>query len=166
MGFMLKEVLGFRKVEGEDMKVTTVNLKNYCSEVAEGESVLKLVASMLLACEKNQGMGLAANQLGVMQRIIVVNYSGFTQALINPVIIKQWGGMSVMQEGCLSFPTREATVFRHRNITIVGFDVLWKPVKYKWRGVLARCAQHEMDHLDGITMFDRQVKAMNRISNG
>jgi peptide deformylase len=49
-------------------------------------------------------------------------------------------------------------VFRHRNITIKGFDVLWNPVEYRWRGLLARVAQHECDHLDGITMFDRRAR--------
>lgn len=163
---MLKAYLDFNNVTGEEMKVTSNNLKNYCSEVPEGESVLKLVASMLRICEEKRGLGLSANQVDVMKRVMVVNFNGFTQALINPEIVRAWGGMSVMQEGCLSFPASEATVFRHRKITIRGFDVLWNPVEYRWKGLLARVAQHEMDHLDGITMFDRQARVNGRIANG
>jgi peptide deformylase len=141
-----------------EVKITTNDLKNYCAEVAEGESVLGLVASMLKACEDHEGIGLAANQIGVMKRVIVLNFNGFTQALINPVITRAWGGLAPMEEGCLSFPTSSVMVFRHRNITIKGFDVLWNPVEYRWRGLLARVAQHECDHLDGITMFDRRAR--------
>ena len=139
------------------MNVTSNNLKGYCAEVPEGESVLALVAGMLCVCEKLNGWALAANQVDVMKRVVVVNFSGFTQALINPVIVKAWGGMDCVEEGCLSFPASQIPVFRHRKVTVRGFDVLWNPIEYRWRGKLARIIQHEIDHLNGITMFDRRV---------
>lgn len=168
MKMMLKEYLVSHNayLNVELMKINANNLKNYCAEVPQDESVLRTVAGMLMLLEENNGLGLAANQVGVMKRIIVINYSGFTQAIINPEITKAWGGMSVMQEGCLSFPAREATVFRHKKITVEGFDILWNPIQYKWKGNLARIAAHEIDHLDGITMFDREVKSMRMIQNG
>lgn len=157
MKVMLRQYLDWEEVEAIEMKVSSHNLKNYCAEVADGESVLALVAGMLKICEERNGWGLAANQVDVMQRVIVFNFHGFTQALINPVITRAWGGMSCVEESCLSFPLAHVQVFRHKKITIKGFDVLWNPIEYKWRGDLARIAQHEIDHLDGITMFERRV---------
>jgi peptide deformylase len=157
MRIQLKEHLKRHDIEGDEMQVSSHNLKNYCAEVPEGESVLGLVAGMLRICEEKEGVGLAANQVGVMKRVVVFNFSGFTQALINPTITRAWGGMTCLEEGCLSFPLSHVRVFRHKKITIRGFDVLWNPIEYRWRGHLARIAQHELDHLDGITMFDRRV---------
>lgn len=157
MRHTLKQYLDWEAIEAEDMKVSSNNLKNYCAEVPDGESVLALVASMLKICEEQKSWGLSANQVDVMKRVVVFNFNGFTQAIINPVIVKAWGGMSCVEEGCLSFPLSHVMVFRHKKITIRGYDVLWNPIEYRWKGDLARVAQHECDHLDGITMFDRRV---------
>jgi len=157
MKYMLKEYLSENDVAADEMKVSSHNLKNYCAEVPAGESVLGLVASMLKICEDQSGWGLAANQVDVMKRVIVINFNGFTQALINPVVVRAWGGMSCQEEGCLSFPLSHVKVFRHKKITVRGYDVLWNPVEYRWRNDLARVVQHEIDHLDGITMFERRV---------
>lgn len=153
----LKRLLKSQNVVGDEMNVSSDNLKRYCAEVPEGESVLRLVAGMLKVCEERDGWGLAANQVGVMKRVIVVRFSGFTQALINPEITRAWGGMNCVEEGCLSFPCKYVPVFRHRRITIKGFDVLWNPVEYHWKNTLARIAQHEVDHLDGVTMYDKRA---------
>ena len=63
--------------------------------------------------------------------------------------------MTRAREGCLSFPNKMADVKRHKRVTVTGYDESWKPVRRKASGWMARILQHEIDHLDGITMMDR-----------
>jgi len=100
-----------------------------------------------------QGIGLAAPQVGIAKRIIVIHVGGFKKAIINPEITKLYGGQTTQREGCLSFPGQEALIIRYRQIRVKGYDKNLKPVKYKVKGLVARCIQHEVDHLDGKCIF-------------
>lgn len=99
--------------------------------------------------------GLAANQLGMDVRIIVVDYAGFADGMINPRILKYRGGTCMAQEGCLSFGTKVTHPIRHKIVVVEYLDATGARHRRKFRGLMARIIQHEVDHLDGITMYDR-----------
>lgn len=104
---------------------------------------------------QGRGVGLSANQVGELKRIIVIHADGFKQVIINPVIIKTYGGKSTQKEGCLSSPGLQVVKVRFKQIIVEGFDENWKPIKRKLKGLAARCVQHEIDHLNGVTINDK-----------
>ncbi len=118
-------------------------------------SVLKLVDDMLDTMEEAHGAGLAAPQVGVSLRVIVVGEpDGEPVCLINPEIIKR-GEEELMEEGCLSVPGYRGELKRCVSVTVKGFDPGKKPVRMKADGLLAQALQHEIDHLNGVLFIDR-----------
>ncbi len=117
--------------------------------------------------EAANGIGLAAPQVGVLQRVIVVDipedldFDGsepFHAVVVNPEIIK-CSGEQVGEEGCLSIPGWYGDVKRFDQITVRGQDITGKPIRLKVEGLPSRCLQHEIDHLDGILFTDKVVDA-------
>ncbi len=127
-------------------------LKTVALEVPEGENVNELISAMFLTMRKNNGVGLAANQVGELKRVIVIGIDGFQQEFINPVITKRYGNKGKSVEGCLSFPGQVVKMKRYKRIIVEGFDRDWQPIKRKLKGFTAYCVQHEVDHLNGITI--------------
>ena len=106
---------------------------------------------------KYDGVGLAAVQVGILKRIIVIDiYDEKTPIvkLINPVILKQKGEREV-EEGCLSFPNKFAKVKRPVEVVVEGLNENGEKVKIKAVELLAQALCHEIDHLNGITFVDR-----------
>jgi len=101
-------------------------------------------------------VGLAANQVGINARVIVINYAGFNGGMINPVITKYRGGTCTAMEQCLSFGKKKTYPIRHKIIVVEYLDTNGDKHRNKYRGLMARIIQHEVDHLDGITMFCRE----------
>jgi peptide deformylase len=127
------------------------------------DSLRKLAADMFETMHAAPGVGLAAPQIGVMRRLIVVHVpenhdkegeSELTVALVNPEIVRQHGRV-LGYEGCLSIPGWTAEVPRAEIVTVKAIDLDNKPVRIKAKGWAARVLQHEIDHLDGILFFDR-----------
>src|SRR5688572_12183508 len=117
------------------------------------------------------GVGLAAPQVAVSQRVIVVRLpddedskqeygedAGALYAVLNPEIARASDTMVEGVEGCLSIPGFYGLVDRHENITVKGYDRQGKPLRLKVKGWLARVFQHEIDHLDGVLYIDRATK--------
>lgn len=109
------------------------------------------------------GVGLAAPQVGILQRLIVIHIPPEYDdddpeekwlALVNPEIIKAGGG-DIALEGCLSFPDLTGDVPRYKWVNVRGLDTEGIPVRFKAKGTLARVLQHEIDHLNGVLFFDR-----------
>jgi len=104
------------------------------------------------------GIGLAANQVGCLQRVIVVdareNGSGGLLVVVNPEIVTAEGEVTT-EEGCLSVPEFFSNVTRHENLTCRGFDACGEPLEVCASGRLAVVLQHEIDHLDGRLFVDR-----------
>jgi peptide deformylase len=122
------------------------------------ESVNELVADMFAAMEEERGIGLAAPQIGVAKRVVVVSLEekNFSRlALINPVIVHLSDGTDVMEEGCLSVPGVNADVERPLEAVVRGNTKNGRMVEISAKGLLARVLQHEIDHLDGILFIDR-----------
>lgn len=115
-----------------------------------------LIADMLATMYAAPGIGLAATQVGVDQRVIVVDVSDDSDepmAFINPEILSQEGS-EVMQEGCLSVPGVYEDVERAERIRVRALDRDGKAVEFDADGLLAVCIQHEIDHLNGKLFVD------------
>ena len=120
------------------------------------ETTRRLMADMLETMYAAPGIGLAATQVGVEQRVIVLDVSedqGDPRAYANPEILSR-DGKEVMQEGCLSVPGVYEEVERAERIRVRALDREGRPVEFDADGLLAVCIQHEIDHLDGKLFVD------------
>lgn len=133
-------------------------LKKVSRPVEEIDDKIKtLVKDMLETMHKYNGVGLAAVQVGVLKRILVIHIDYEEElpiVLINPEIIKQKGAQTV-EEGCLSFPNKFAKVVRPEEITVEGLDEKGKKIKITGKGLLAQALSHEIDHLNGEVFMDK-----------
>ena len=119
------------------------------------ESLERLAQDMKRIMRENEGVGLAANQIGRLKRIFVAAYEDEEYAIVNPVIEERSEASEKDVEGCLSIPEIRVEVERSCAVTILGKDPLGTPVRVEAEGVLARIFQHEIDHLDGVLILDR-----------
>lgn len=131
-----------------------------------GDGLRQLVKDMFDSLHAVKGLGLAAPQIGVLQRVFIVELpaetdeqgreiaSAATYVLVNPEVIRK-EGEEEMEEGCLSVPGYRGKVKRAIRVTIRGQDLNGKTVRYRGEGLLAQAFQHELDHLDGILYLDR-----------
>ena len=128
-------------------------------EVDEKDESLKdLIERMFNAMEEERGIGLAAPQIGVSKRVVVVSIEekNFNRlALLNPVIVHLSSETDVMEEGCLSVPGVNADVERPVEAVVRGTTRNGRLVEISAQGLLARVLQHEIDHLDGVLFIDR-----------
>ena len=123
------------------------------------ETLRSLVADMFETMHAYRGIGLAANQIGVLQRVLVIDVplDGDRRAdlaLINPVLSARAGSL-VDEEGCLSIPSIYDDVRRAERLHVEAQDVEGKRISFDAEGYLARVLQHEVDHLDGVLFVDR-----------
>jgi len=125
--------------------------------------IQKLIDDMFDTMYANNGVGLAANQIGELKRIFVLDCSTDEETMpqmvfINPVIIKKTGAI-VSREGCLSFPGLYTDVKRYEKILIRFMDVKGKikTVEIPENTLLCRAIQHELDHLDGVLFVDHVI---------
>jgi peptide deformylase len=134
-----------------------------CQPVTAFDDALKqLVADMFESMDAAEGVGLAANQIGVDARVFVYDCpdaDGEHQVgcVINPVVLPAPEGVDLSEEpeGCLSVPREFAELARPALATVTGFDLEGREIRVEGSGLLARCLQHETDHLNGILYVDR-----------
>ena len=125
------------------------------------DELRKLVADMHETMYFAEGIGLAAPQIGVSQRICVLDLRDEEDpeagrwVFVNPVIVESSGEQDKKPEGCLSIPDMEDVVTRPVRVTIRGFDTEGQSIEVEAEGLLSRALQHEIDHLDGILFIDR-----------
>jgi len=117
------------------------------------ESLHRLVADMFDTMHHARGIGLAAPQVGRTERLTVVQVDDQRLVLINPEVIER-AGKSRGEEGCLSIPDIYADVERPSTITVRALDERMQPFELEATGLLGRCIQHEIDHLDGKLFID------------
>lgn len=132
-------------------------LRRRAAEVTEVTPELQAtIADMIETMYDEAGIGLAAPQVGISLRLMVVGHDARSEprALMNPVIVER-GGEVTAEEGCLSIPGIFAPVTRSEWVDLEATDVGGRPVKIRGKGLLARVLQHEMDHLDGVLFIDR-----------
>jgi len=139
-----------------------IKLEKKCSPVSvkEGEEIgVRLLHELR---QSDNGIGLAANQIGINKRVCVINVKE-PLVLINPKIVEKSKEQFVFPEGCLSFPDSKVKTQRHQDIVVeadnhdgrLSFSANSKDINDAFECV---CVQHEIDHLDGITMFDREFR--------
>ena len=132
-------------------------LRTRADEVTQiNEKTNRLIDDMLETMVHNEGVGLAAPQVGVCQRIIVVRSDpdSFELVFINPEI-KSKNGETVAEEGCLSIPGKTGIVSRAQQITVSGLNRKGEQVSVEASELLARIIQHEIDHLNGVLFTDK-----------
>ncbi|PIS40970.1 MAG: peptide deformylase [Candidatus Kerfeldbacteria bacterium CG08_land_8_20_14_0_20_43_14] len=120
--------------------------------------IQELIYDMQETMSEKDGIGLAANQIGILKRIVVIADKEGPLILINPEIIEKSWLKNIMEEGCLSVPGVFGTVKRHKKITVAAINSRGETLKLKAEGMLARVIQHEIDHLDGILFIDKVIK--------
>jgi peptide deformylase len=131
-------------------------LKSRATPVKDFDGSLeRLAQDMLRIMRENEGVGLAANQIGRLKRIFVAAYEDQEFVVINPVV--EWSSESTEkdEEGCLSLPGTRVEIERPYAVTVSGKDTSGTTVRLEAEGLLARIFQHEIDHLNGVLILDR-----------
>ena len=129
-------------------------LRQHSGEVKTiDDEIRRLVEDMFETMDASQGVGLAANQVGVARRVAVVDAEGDRFAMINPTILET-EGRSTAEEGCLSIPDIFGEVTRPERVVIESLDASGTLYRKEATGLKARAIQHEIDHLDGILFLD------------
>ena len=120
------------------------------------DRIRQLAEDMMDTMHEYDGVGLAAPQVGILKRIIVIDlYEKDTQyVIINPEIISEKGEQCV-DEGCLSFPNQFGKVKRPKEVVVTGLDINGKKIKIKAKDLLAQALSHEIDHLNGIVFTEK-----------
>lgn len=145
---MIREILKF----GDSV------LRQKCAEVkAFDEELGALLDDMYETMVKAKGVGLAAPQVGVLKRVVVIDTGNGKIELVNPVITAMWG-KQFEPEGCLSCEGKRGIVRRPAHVRVKAFDRFGRPVKYKGKELLARAFCHEIDHLNGILYEDKVLE--------
>lgn len=147
----------------EIITVPHPTLKKHARKVTDfGPKLQTLIDDMVETMREAPGVGLAAPQVNVLQRVIVVEFGdeedetveSSLYIVINPEIVRPSQEIVVGTEGCLSIPMLVGDVERSESVTIKGFSRRGQPMKIKAKGWLARIFQHEVDHLNGILFTD------------
>jgi len=134
--------------------------------------VKKLIGDMIETLKNAKGLGLAANQVGVSQKILVIsapdeNKNSVELVLINPKIVTSQGKIAE-DEGCLSFPGLWVKVKRAKKVKVKAVDERGQVIEIDGENLLSRVLQHEIDHLEGVQFIDRlpiftKIKAKSEI---
>lgn len=139
-------------------------LKKKAEPVTEfGEELKKIFDDMLETMYAFNGVGLAANQVGILKQMLVIDTSRDEDRVLlylaNPVITSVSKDKVTFEEGCLSFPGIFEKIDRPAGITVSAFDPYGKPLKIEAEGFLSIVLQHEIDHLNGVVFIDRMSPA-------
>lgn len=144
----------------EILKFGNVKLKKVSKRVEIiDEEIKKLVQDLKDTLYSTTGIGLAAPQIGVLKRVILIDLREGDEPiiLVNPVIVAKVGKEESI-EGCLSYPGYEGKVLRPKKLTVQGLNMKGEKVEYVAEGLLGKAFCHEIDHLDGVLYTDRAKK--------
>ncbi len=171
-GDQLRKIIAERK---EEMQNAPLKVLEYPAEALEtrasevlvfDESIAKIVEDMKNTMLVYRGVGLAANQVGILQRVIVVAIDGDldnVREFINPEIVEKEGKIT-WQEGCLSFPALYEFIDRAKKVKVKARDATGQEFEFECEGLTAVCLQHEIDHLDGETFLDRMTRMKKQMA--
>jgi peptide deformylase len=148
-------------------------LRQPAQPVAAFDGNLKrIVEAMFRRMYLSKGVGLAAPQVGLAQRILVLDPSGEQQdssqalVLVNPTLVSRSGAEELYEEGCLSFPGIYAEVRRPERCRVRAFDLSGQETEVEYTGFVSRIIQHEYDHLEGVLLVDRMSPADRQKNRG
>lgn len=146
------------RLDGDDV------LRKVCKPVEKmTPRIQTLIEDMFETMYETNGVGLAAPQVGILKRIVVIDVcDGDAYVLINPVIVEA-DGEQVGDEGCLSLPGLVGTVARPNHVVCKALDENMNEITVEGEGLLARAICHELDHLDGILYKDKAQDGLYRV---
>ena len=131
-------------------------LRQICEPVEHFDSTLQdLLDEMLVLMREGNGIGLAAPQVGISKRLFVCEIAEKQIGIINPTI-RNGRGITDMEEGCLSLPGMKASITRKQRLCLSGYDFNGQKVEFAMTDLWARVAQHELDHLNGVLICDKE----------
>lgn len=141
------------RYEGDDI------LRKKCKRVEEVNDHIRMLLDDMLDTLHNtkDGAVIAAPQVGILQRLVVIDMGNGVIKLINPEIIEE-KGIQECVEGCLSIPNKYGNTLRPKKVTIKALDENGKEITLTGRGEMAKCFCHEIDHLNGILFSDKVTK--------
>ena len=141
-------------------------LRKECKPVKEINDRTKiLIEDMFDTMYETNGVGLAAPQVGILRQLVVIDVNPEEPeplVLINPEIISM-EGEEIDQEGCLSVPGKAGQVKRAAKVKVRTLDMDMQPIEIEAEGLLARCMQHEIDHLHGILYIDKVIGELHSV---
>ena len=141
-------IRNIRKMGDEVLRKPSKEIKEMTSRI------MLLIDDMFETMYEAYGVGLAAPQVGILKRLVVIDtYEGQPLVLINPKIVEK-DGEQIGDEGCLSLPGKVAVVKRPNHVVCEALDRDMNPIRVEGEGLLARAICHELDHLDGILYPD------------
>lgn len=157
----MKKTYSIVKYPSKTLRQRAKEVKNVTDDIRE---VLNAMADIM---KRNQGVGLAATQIGLNIRLAVIDAGGGMLKLVNPVIMK-CEGSDIMDEGCLSVPATIVRIKRSKMISVEYIDDNGKKVARTFNGMTAKAIQHEVDHLNGKLILDylpwfKRVAAVRRM---
>lgn len=134
-------------------------LRRKCKEVTlVNDRIRQILNDMMDTLHKtSNGAALAANQIGVLRRLVVIDYGEYCYKLINPIIVGS-SGVQECVEGCLSFPNRFVKTIRPQKVTVQAIDEYGKTFLITGEDEIAKCFCHEIEHLDGIIFLDKAIE--------
>ena len=124
-------------------------------------NIIKLLDNMADTMAEAEGVGLAAPQIGISKRVIVIDVGEGLIELVNPEVV-EGSGEDTDAEGCLSIPGVVGDVTRCAKVTVKGLDREGAEITVEGKGILARALQHEIDHLDGILFVDKATQVTRK----
>ncbi len=125
------------------------------------DEICQIAQEMLDTMYDAYGVGLAAPQIGLSKRLVVIDVTGEKtgeRVFINPYILEE-KGETVEEEGCLSFPGVMGKVVRSEGVTVIAYNLKGEKLKIEAEGLLSRAWQHEMDHINGILFIEKMTPA-------
>ncbi|MCX6763347.1 MAG: peptide deformylase [Candidatus Moranbacteria bacterium] len=136
-------------------------LKKKSEKIKDPQSpeIKELIFDMLETLKINNGLGLAAPQVGSSVRLCIIRLDGKTYILINPKIKSKSWSKEICEEGCLSFPGKFIPVKRNKKVKVQALDRNGQEIIISAEGILSRAFQHEIDHLDGILFISKEANA-------
>ena len=141
-------IRNIRKMGDEVLRKPSKEIKEMTSRT------MLLIEDMFDTMYEAYGVGLAAPQVGILKRLVVIDtYEGQPLVLINPKIVEK-DGEQIVDEGCLSLPGKVAVVKRPNHVVCEALDQDMNPIRVEGEGLLARAICHELDHLDGVLYPD------------
>ena len=133
-------------------------LRKQSREVTEVTDRIRMILEdMAETMYAEKGLGLAAPQIGILKRLVVIDMGDGLKKLVNPVITKQ-DGLRECEEGCLSVPERFGKTLRPKSVTVHALDENGNKITVEGEDELAKCLCHELDHLDGILFVDHMIE--------
>jgi len=152
-GIVTEEILEPLRLFGENHPMLSVAIPEY-KESLPNPTMKNLVARLKMTMKLYNGVGLSANQCGIMQRVFVIGTEHFQIACINPKVVAQSEEISKDNEGCLSFPAMFLKVERPVWVDVEFYEENGVLKQLRLEGLTARCFLHELDHMNGVKFID------------